>query len=313
MLTTLNAEIAVLYAATFSVAAFHTISPDHWLPFVMLGKSQKWPILKTELVALVAGLGHVGTSVAIALVGIFLGAELSSRFASIAEEITGAALIIFGFAYAVYAWRTGGHVHLIGGHSHGDGAHSHEHSGHSHDHAPALAAAGAAGTLSTQAAHVHDHPHHAHDHAHGDSAHTYDHHTHDEQGHHDHGHDGHSHDYGAHDHDHGDHAGHSHGHAPAAKGVGKTKAAYGPVIIMGLTPCVALLPLAFASAGFGIATTLSVVALFAVATIVPILVLTFMGSVGLSFLKLGWVEKYADVVTGVVIGCIGLMTMLLGL
>ncbi len=268
----MNAEIAVLYAATFSVAAFHTMSPDHWLPFVMLGKSQKWSKLKTELVALVAGTGHVGTSVAIALVGIFLGAELSSRFASIAEEVTGAALIIFGFAYAIYAWRTGGHVHLIGGHSHGDGAHSHNHSGHSHDHGE----------------HDHDHPHHTHDHAHGDSAYSHD-------------HSAHTHDHDVHHHDHG----------PAVTRT--SKAAYGPVIIMGLTPCVALLPLAFASAGFGIATTLSVVALFAVATILPILVLTYMGSVGLSFLKLGWVEKYADVVTGVVIGCIGLMTMFLGL
>lgn len=91
------------------------------------------------------------------------------------------------------------------------------------------------------------------------------------------------------------------------------RAAYGPVMIMGLTPCVALLPLAFAAAGFGLPTTLSVIALFAVATIVPILVLTFLGSVGLGMLKFGWVERYSDVVTGIVIGCIGLMTVFLGL
>lgn len=51
----MSSEVAALFAVTFSIAFFHTMSPDHWVPFVMVGRSQKWPILKTELVALAAG------------------------------------------------------------------------------------------------------------------------------------------------------------------------------------------------------------------------------------------------------------------
>ena len=50
-----------------------------------------------------------------------------------------------------------------------------------------------------------------------------------------------------------------------------------------------------------------------VGSFVPILVLTFLGAIGLSFVKLSWLERYADIIiTGVVIGCIGLMIMFLG-
>ncbi len=260
----MNTEIAVLFAATFSVAFFHTISPDHWLPFVMVGRSQKWPILKTELVALAAGIGHVGTSVLIALVGIFIGAELSERFASIAEVATGSALIAFGFGYALYMWRKGGHAHFTIGSKRLAGGHV-----HSHDD---------------------DHEHQVHDHSHDDDP------------------------FPSPDHSgsHGDH-GHGHSHARLIDLAEEPKAPYTLVIIMGLTPCVALLPLAFAAASHGAAITTGVIVLFAVATIVPILILTFLGSKGLSFVRLRWFDKYGDIVTGIVIGCIGLMTMFLGL
>jgi len=261
----MDAEIAVLYAATFSVAFFHTMSPDHWLPFVMVGRSRKWPILRTELVALVAGIGHVGTSVVIALIGIFIGAELSERFASIAEVATGSALIVFGFTYAIYMWRKGGHAHftiggdrLTGGHTHTHGEHTHAHHDHTRDIGP-----------FASPDHVHDHHDHEHD--------------------------------------------LEHGHADATALAEETKAPYTLVLIMGLTPCVALLPMAFAAAGFGMGVTFGVIALFSVATIIPILVLTFLGSKGLSFVRLHWFDRYGDIITGVVIGCIGLMTMFLGL
>jgi len=250
----MSTEIAALLVATFSIAFFHTMSPDHWLPFVMVGRSQKWPILKTELVALAAGIGHVGTSVIIALIGIYIGSELSEHFASIAETATGSALIIFGFGYALYMWRKGGHVHFTIGGQRFTAGHTHVHVG--------------------------DYPGHADAHAH----------SHDELG-------------PSHEHEHGHDA-----DLPQGE-----RAPYALIVIMGLTPCVALLPLAFAAASHGTQVTLGVIILFALATIIPILVLTFLGSKGLSFVRLSWFERYGDIITGVVIGCIGLMTMFLGL
>jgi nickel/cobalt exporter len=253
-----------LYTATLSVAFFHTLNPDHWIPFVLVGRSQKWSILKTEIVALLAGIGHVGTSVIIALIGIYIGGELSERFATIAETVTGSALIIFGFSYAIYTWRQGGHAHFTIGGERVLGESGH---GHSSDH---------------NHSHEHDHTH-EHDHSHEHD------HTHDQE----------------HSHDSTEEA-HSHTHV-------ETRSPYALVAIMGLTPCVALLPLAFASAGHGTEVTLGVIALFAVVTIGTILTFTYLGSKGFRAVRLEWFEKYGDIVTGIIIGCIGLFVVFAGL
>jgi ABC-type nickel/cobalt efflux system permease component RcnA len=263
----MSTEVSALLVATFSVALFHTMSPDHWLPFVMVGRSQKWSILKTESVALAAGIGHVGTSAIISLVGVFIGAELSERFASITETATGVALIVFGFAYALYMWRKGGHVHLTIGGDRFTAGHAHVHAGE---------------YPSSSQDHGHDHVHrHSRDELEPDHE---------------------------HENNHGEHV-HSH-NVDLPQG---TKAPYTLVAIMGLTPCVALLPLAFAAASHSTGVVLGVIALFAIATVIPILVLTFLSSAGLSFVRLSWFERYGDIITGIVIGCVGLMTMFLGL
>ena len=50
-----NDALWVLLITTFIVAAIHTLSPDHWFGFVMLGHTKKWGIQKTLLVAGIAG------------------------------------------------------------------------------------------------------------------------------------------------------------------------------------------------------------------------------------------------------------------
>jgi putative Mn2+ efflux pump MntP len=409
----MNAEILALYAATFSVAFFHTMSPDHWMPFVMFGKAKKWPIIKTELVALLAGIGHIGTSVIIAVVGIVIGSEISKNFASIAEVVTGTALILFGFGYAIYMWRKGGHVHFtIGGkylakniaehdhhqaeahektHTHADGSvhvnhvaeaavapqpNTHVHADGSvhvnhvaeapvapqpntHVHADGTVHVNhvaEAGVVPQPNTHVHAdgtvHVNHVAEaavapqpntHVHADGSVHVNHvaeaavapqpntHVHADGSVHvnhvaetsaalqtniagdAHFAEIHSHAEEPHGHDHGEPHGHSHegehGHVHAQE----AKSPYALVIIMGLTPCIALLPMAFAASTFGTGVTVLTISIFAISTLVPILGLTFLGSLGLAKLKLNWFEKYGDIITGVVIGCIGLMTMLLGL
>ena len=46
-----NDALWVLLITTFIVAATHTLSPDHWFGFVMLGRTRKWGIPKTLTVA----------------------------------------------------------------------------------------------------------------------------------------------------------------------------------------------------------------------------------------------------------------------
>lgn len=107
----------ILLLSTASVAFFHALAPDHWMPFAAIGKAQKWSKPKLLWVTFIAGLGHVGISVLVGMIGIFLGFSLA-RLEGI-EGHRGAIvlwlLIGFGLAYMIWGIKKGrehSHSHI---------------------------------------------------------------------------------------------------------------------------------------------------------------------------------------------------------
>jgi nickel/cobalt exporter len=138
----MSAELGALLTAALSIGFFHTlIGPDHYIPFVMMGKARNWSVSKTAAVTFFCGLAHILSSVVLGLVGIFFGVALHKlvRIESIRGNLAAWALIAFGLAYGIWSLkkvlksRSHEHEHL-----HEDGlehAHTHVHSrGHSHLH-----------------------------------------------------------------------------------------------------------------------------------------------------------------------------------
>jgi nickel/cobalt exporter len=137
-------ELYLLGVTAASIGFIHTITgPDHYLPFIVMAKARKWPRAKTAWITFLCGLGHIGSSVALGIVGVALGIAVSSLegFESFRGNIAGWALIAFGLIYLVWgirrAIRNHHHAHL---HFHKDG------SGHDHTH-----------NHNNEHAHVHEH------------------------------------------------------------------------------------------------------------------------------------------------------------
>ncbi len=134
----MTTAIHVLASTAASAGFIHTIlGPDHYLPFIMIGKAQHWKLTKILGLTFLCGLGHVLSSVLLGFVGIFLGVGLEKL--NIIEASRGNlaswALIIFGLLYAVWglrkAYKSKKHTHT---HLHSCGVvHTHEHS-HTSDH-----------------------------------------------------------------------------------------------------------------------------------------------------------------------------------
>jgi nickel/cobalt exporter len=69
-----TAELGALILTAASIAFFHTIlGPDHYLPFIMMSWARKWSLVKTSLITLLCGLGHIASSVVLGLIGVSLG------------------------------------------------------------------------------------------------------------------------------------------------------------------------------------------------------------------------------------------------
>lgn len=128
-------SIWFLSATAASVALFHTIlGPDHYLPFIVMGRSRRWSRARTAFITSICGVGHVVSSIALGLVGISIGVAVEKLvyFESVRDRWAAWALIAFGATYAVYgifrAVKNRPHTHI---HAHSFGSvHSHEHTHH---------------------------------------------------------------------------------------------------------------------------------------------------------------------------------------
>jgi sulfite exporter TauE/SafE len=137
------AGFALLLASTAGVAVVHTLAgPDHYLPFIVMGRARRWSTWRTVAWTSLCGAGHVASSVVIAAGAVVLGHGLEQ--VELIEEFRGnlAAWLMIAFGAVYLAWgltrafRGRRHVHP---HTHEDGevhAHAHTHGGaHLHLHA----------------------------------------------------------------------------------------------------------------------------------------------------------------------------------
>jgi sulfite exporter TauE/SafE len=140
-------EIWLLAGTAASLGFIHTvIGPDHYLPFIVIGRARSWTLRKTLFVSFLAGLGHILSSVVLGFLGIALGIAVArlEGVESTRGEIAAWLLIGFGLAYFVWgmrrAWKGKPHTHP---HLHGpDGPHEHPHGPdglHEHVHSHEIA------------------------------------------------------------------------------------------------------------------------------------------------------------------------------
>lgn len=102
-----------LIIATFGVALLHAAMPNHWMPFVLVGKAQGWSITRTLTITGTASLGHSVITCVIGFVVALMGAQISRYVESRIGYLTGIILIILGVAYlALSRWhRVRPHTH----------------------------------------------------------------------------------------------------------------------------------------------------------------------------------------------------------
>jgi nickel/cobalt exporter len=146
------ADIVLLAVNAAAVGLIHTVTgPDHYLPFIVMAKARRWSVWRTASITLACGVGHVGSSVVLGMIGLACGWGLHrlKMIESARGDWAAWALVVFGTAYCVWglrrAWQqaprgfipiaAGSRVHAAP-HRQTQPGHSHGHGGflHSHDH-----------------------------------------------------------------------------------------------------------------------------------------------------------------------------------
>jgi nickel/cobalt transporter (NicO) family protein len=277
----------LLFAAVVMVGVLHTLVPDHWAPIVAIARQRGWSRAETARAAIVAGMGHVSSTLAIAITVWIAGAAAATRLGHLVDTASSLALVGFGSWIALSAWhdmrRAAGHAHYHDHpHSH---AHDHHHHGHDHGHSgypftgdPLYLPLPDDIAGVTQHLHRHVHgagaPHvHWHDHT-PETAHPVTAMIDDEPP-------------------------HVHRH----KTTGRTAL----LLILGSSPMVEGIPAFFAASRYGIGQLAAMATLFAVSTIATYVALCVGSLAGVARLRLGTLERYGEVLSGAFIALVGIV------
>ena len=133
-------EILILAGTAATIGFFHTLlGPDHYLPFIFMAKARNWSMFKTTWVTIACGVGHVGSSILLGIIGYVFGIALFKleAFEGFRGNLAAYAFVLFGLAYFIWGIRRAilnkPHKHR---HLHKDGTiHMHEHTHtNTHDH-----------------------------------------------------------------------------------------------------------------------------------------------------------------------------------
>jgi hypothetical protein len=130
-------EWSVLSAAV-GIGALHTVlGPDHYVPFVMIGRARGWSRARAAWVAAACGTAHVLSSLLLGWAGILLGWTVG-RLEGVESgrgSLAAWALVAFGLAYG--AWGARKAVRRSRGiepHAHDGQVHIHAHGRRTHAH-----------------------------------------------------------------------------------------------------------------------------------------------------------------------------------
>ena len=129
-----------LLATAAATAVLHSAIPDHWLPFVLIGRARGWGAARTARITALAGLVHLAVSFGLAFLALAIGRGAVLALGESMEQAIGPLLVLFGLIYAVWSWRKGGHFHPGGSFLHRgergcDGHEGHANEEHMHYHA----------------------------------------------------------------------------------------------------------------------------------------------------------------------------------
>ncbi len=136
-------EILAIAATAAFIGFTHTLmGPDHYLPFVMIGRARHWSHLKLAVITVICGIAHVLSSVVLGLIGIAAGIALGSleSVEGVRGELASYLLIAFGLAYGVWGIRRGmqskphSHTHFHTDEGEHEHTHDHTHADHKHLH-----------------------------------------------------------------------------------------------------------------------------------------------------------------------------------
>lgn len=104
-------HILAIMVAGGIITVLHATGPDHWLPHVLVSKAQGWSLGRTLRITLVAALGHVGLTLLLGFLILYLLVEVELLSESLTLSIAALALLVGGAIFLARGLLRRPHAH----------------------------------------------------------------------------------------------------------------------------------------------------------------------------------------------------------
>jgi nickel/cobalt transporter (NicO) family protein len=100
-----------IFTGSVILSTIHALIPNHWLPLIAVGKTEKWTQNQTLWATVITGIAHTLSTIIIGIIVGFIGYKLSSNYTLISETIAPLILIGLGAIYVIVDIRGSHHHH----------------------------------------------------------------------------------------------------------------------------------------------------------------------------------------------------------
>lgn len=92
-----------LLGGAFVTAFLHAALPTHWLPFVLVGRAQRWSLTRVLGAVAAAGLAHIATTAVVGGLIVMAGLALEQWVSGLLPHLAAVLLFLFGAFYLARA------------------------------------------------------------------------------------------------------------------------------------------------------------------------------------------------------------------
>jgi len=100
-----------IFIGSLFLSLIHASIPNHWIPLIAIGKTEKWTLRETLSATLITGLSHTLSTIIIGIIVGLIGIKLTARYSYIMSYVAPAILITIGTIYLILQFTSYGHHH----------------------------------------------------------------------------------------------------------------------------------------------------------------------------------------------------------
>ncbi|MBO7593661.1 MAG: manganese efflux pump [Salinivirgaceae bacterium] len=90
-----------IISGSLLLSLVHAAIPNHWLPIVAIGKSERWSIRETLNVTMLIGVAHIASTIIVGVLVGLLGVRMSDRYEEYLHWVAPAVIALLGVVFIV--------------------------------------------------------------------------------------------------------------------------------------------------------------------------------------------------------------------